>query len=90
MSGSKSWSNKGEVAECGGQSVIQAVLETNHAGSWGHFFLLLLFLLRALVQFCHDCTRNQVWNLKTNKQKEVQLRGSKNQTQRCILNVFLN
>jgi len=35
-SGSKSWSNKEETVECGGQSVIQAVLETNHAGSWGH------------------------------------------------------
>lgn len=43
MSGSKSWSNKGEVEECGGQSVIQAVLEINHAGSWGHSGLFSFF-----------------------------------------------
>lgn len=36
VSGSKSWSNKEEAVERGGQSVIQAVLETNHAGNWGH------------------------------------------------------
>lgn len=43
VSGSKSWSNKEEVVECGGQSVIQAVLETNHAGSWGHGGLFIFF-----------------------------------------------
>lgn len=78
MSGSKSWSNKGEVAECGGQSVIQAVLETDHAGSWGHgglFSFFSRFFLRALVQFCHDCTRNQVWNLKKKKKKKNTIKG---------------
>lgn len=52
MSGSKSWSNKEEAVDCGGQSVIQAVLETNHAGSWEHGGLFSsFFFLRALVQF---------------------------------------
>lgn len=89
VSGSKSWSNKEEAVERGGQSVIQAVLETNHAGSWGHsgvfssLFFLLFFLTRALVQFCRSCTRNQASDL--NKQtankprKERRSRGVKSE-----------
>lgn len=48
MSGNKSWSNKEEVVECGGQSVIQAVLETNHAGIWGHRGLFSSFFSESL------------------------------------------
>lgn len=82
VSGSKSWSNKEKVVECGGQSVIQAVLETNHARSCGRgglcfwFCFAFFFFLRALVQFWHYCTRNQILNFQTQTKKK-----NKQQTQ---------